>query len=807
MLPLSDPKGRVTRCHNLRPTRDGSGGLEGVGRAAQLIADLLPGARFVPGGTFPLPDGSVSFLLAREEELFIHHEGELLSIGDVGGSATVAVAMTDGWMVMTTGMPLRLRLRNGVWGIAAGERELPRFMFQRLDGTVFFADTAALTAAIDYSSVTGTVNSEDSTAIGKALTDAYMSIAALARDERQFIQPVIARYRLVGEAEEVLYTSAPVMISPSSGLQLQSVEIPVSGSPARSFVSTRVSATGFTLGLRMTSSPDLLAGSPVKRVEILLSPELHPLEPDRICHCELIRKSADRLAVRALLPGLSRSKRPGEPGAAMYSRIGILLGCLDDVMQVAVSAPLPSGSEGEIRLGPYPDPCRSAAEAVARFRLLTRGAAGPAGSTASPGDLIRPPHSFTAMAGTRCGDVVMWGDITSRPFRGYPLDELTAMTSSSVGGATPAAVTVTMEDGKLAVSESVLTGVVPMQLSPLLVYPSGLARSMTVLTPSARCVYPLAPAPGGSMSFRLDPDLAPVSLPEGNPGGFFIPLSTVGGERWPDLVALSSGGAPLLPADVVSTGLGAVTALTPVEGGGSTLDMTRVKFHLFASGGMALLNCRPGKISSLSVTDGRGVPSASCVTATSAGVVALAGGSPVLLAGSRVRPLGPDGLKGTAVGWNAPRRELWIFNGDALEATVIRTDGSGMHTRTVERTASLLSAPSGLLMLTAAGHLLDASRETDVNVRFSYRVRIPTAWLPGSLHRLVVGLFGKVAGTEIDLMTDDGCFDPEAAPLLSLSSTGDLTHPLTVACHAVHSHFLTLVAGGVTSAPSTLRLK
>lgn len=797
----------MERCHNLRPPRDGSGGLEGVGRPAELFTDLLPGAFFVPGGLYALPDGTVSTLLCLEEELYIHHEGELLDMGYAGGDATVAVVMTDGWIVMTTGGPVRLRLRDGVWGIATGEGELPRFMFERLDGTTFFADTAAMTATADYTSVTGTVHSKDAVGIGRALSDAYMSIAALARDERQFIQPVIARYRLVGEGEDVLYTSAPVMISPAAGLQLRSVEIPLSGSPARSLESTRISATGFTLGLRMTSSPDLIECCPVKRVEILLSPELHPLEPGQICHCELMGKSGGGMSVKALLPGLSRGKRPGEPGASMHSRIGRLLGCLESVMQVAASAPLPSAASAEIRLGPYADPCRSTAEAVARFRLLTCGDGKSVGTAGTAVGLIRPPHSFTASAGTRCGDVVMWGDITSRPFRGYPLDEMTVKATILTGGATPAAVAVTMEDGNVAVSSSVIVGVTPLKISPLLVYPSGLARSMTINTPASRSVFALSPAPGGTMSFRLDPDLAPVDLPEGNQGGFFVPVSTVVGEKCPDLVVISPAASPLAPEDAVATGIGAVTAIAPVSGGGSSLDMTRVKFHLFGSGGVALLNCRPWKISSLSVTDSCGVTSAGSVTVTPAGVVALVGGSPVLMSGSRSRSLGPLWLRGTAIGWNSPRSELWIFCRDSLEAYVMGIDGSGLHSRTVERTSSLLTTPEGLLMLTAAGHALDASRETDVNVRFSYRVRFPVSWRPGDICRLVVGLTGKVVGAEINLFSDDGCPDPEALPLLSLSPSGELTHPLTARFHAVHSHYLTLEAGAVTSVPSRLKLK
>lgn len=234
--------------------------------------------------------------------------------------------------------------------------------------------------------------------------------------------------------------------------------------------------------------------------------------------------------------------------------------------------------------------------------------------------------------------------------------------------------------------------------------------------------------------------------------------------------------------------------------------MSRVKFYAFGPGGISMVVCRPGAIGAALLIDRRGVEAAMAVTETPAGVVALAGGEPVLLAGNRVRPV-RERLSGEMAGWNAPRGELWLLRANSLEATVVNPSKGYAYTRSVERIVSLLSTPSGLRLLSASGAVLDASAETGSNDRFVHCSRIPVSFHPGSRRMVRLGLSGTVVAGEASLVTDCGTPDEDAAPLATFSLDGTFVHPCLLAVRAIHCHYMSLRVEGIALSPSKLMLK
>lgn len=797
----------VTRCHNLRPLPEG--GLEGVGRPAELLSDRLPGALFVPGGVFTHPDGVVSTLLVRDFQLIVCKGAETGLLGTIASQPLTAVATGEGWTVMTAEGAVGVAWRDGVWGILPGPATdgLPSMMFERLDGTTFFADTGRYTATGQYDSRSEVLETADAEALASRMSRAYLNVADQAAASRQFIQPVMARYRLRSRSGDVVYTSPPVMVSPEGGLQLTEVDIPMSGEGFRQFGPVRVSARGFTLGLRLARGISDAWREALASVEILVSPQFHPLVAAAPCTGRPVASADNTMVMHTLLPGVSRWRRPGERGGMMHDRVNAVLASLDESMRVVASSPLPSeGSDGCLHLNPYrPGLTSASGEMLVMNRLVARRVEHPA-----PRDVVRslimPPHSFVASASARNGDAVLWGGITSRPFDGYPLEQLCVSASVVPGGATPAAAVVDMSGGARMVRESVFHSLRPVAVSPLLVYPSAEAGKLTLLTPGVQAEFPLSPAAGGKWSFYLDPALAPVALGQGTADGFAVPVARPRPCGWPELVVLADVAAPLSALDVAFSDVGAVKAVAPVARAGSSLDMSRVKFYAFGPGGISMVVCRPGTIGAALLIDRRGVEAAMAVTETPAGVVALAGGEPVLLAGNRVRPV-RERLSGEMAGWNAPRGELWLLRAHSLEATVVNPSKGYAYTRSVERIVSLLSTPSGLRMLSASGAVLDASAETGSNDRFVHCSRIPVSFHPGSRRMVRLGLSGTVVAGEASLVTDCGTPDEDAAPLATFSLEGTFVHPCLLAVRAIHCHYMSLRVEGIAPSPSKLMLK
>lgn len=805
---LSDPQGRVTRCHNFRPDPSGQG-LRGVGSPVEVFPETLPGAVFVPGGEFHHTDGKISLLLCRDTELIVVKGDEKVSLGRYYSKASCAVAMDDGWIVMTGDKALRFRFSEGTWSEGSPAGDMPPMMFERMDGNVFSTTTARLDTNDFYNTRSGSLSMADSESVGDILSDTYLHIASLAMAARQFIQPVVARYRLRGPRGETLYTSAPVLVAPENGPQMTYTDLPAEGDSLNRFGPATVTVKGFTLGLRLTRTPSEAWRALVRNVEILVSPQLHPLMPGGKTHGSIRETNGGKYCLRAWMPGVVPSRRPGEFGGWMRDRVEGVLSHLEDVMKVVASAPFPGAGNNQIHVSPFDPDLYGPKDEINRLRRILSESVREEDCYGTVLRSLSAPHTFTAGAAARNGDTVMWGCLRGHSFPGYPLGELTSSVRLATGGATPCAVTVAMADGSLEVRESVMHGLHPEGISPLLAYPGGEARSMTILTPTVRATFPLTPARGGEWSFYLDPDCAKVALAEGTADGFAVPVSKPGVREWPDVVVMADAGSPLVPKSISYPGVSAVTALEAVPVAGSSPEMSRVKFYAFGTGGTALVTANSGReIASAAVLDRRGVTGPEATTALTGGVAVIAGGSPMILSGSRMRELYP-GLRAKALGWNAPSGELWLFDtgqGPGT-ATVFVMDSCSLFTRTVERTLSTVSPASGLKMLTATGRLLDGGTEKDANVRAVHVSRIPFNRAPASHARLSVGLSGNVPSADIVLTPDNGSGADSHTPLLGVSLSGVLTHPFVPAFRTIHTHYLTLEVSALTGKPSQLTLR
>lgn len=781
----------IDLCHNLRP--DGSGrALEGVPAPAEF-ADKIPGGRFVPGGVYEHPDGSSTILVAVGRELFTVRGDETASLGTLDSEPRVAVAVSDGFLVMTSGGPRRLRIEGNAWGEEGGVTEFPALMFERIDMGSITADYGMSPLDGNYDLRSERPTREDSVLIGRELGEIYEQIADKAVASRRFIQPVMARYRLRGRSGETLYTSAPVLVCPESGTQLCRFDMEMTGDRNNLVRLFTAGAESFTLGLRLMQEPNEAWRSLVRRVEILVSPQFHPYLITSACECNFYRGTAtNSLRLKAWLPGTTGMLRPGDPGGWVRTCVEAVLTDPDAFMHSVVSASPSAGDSRELRLMPFDGSITSFADERNRLRTMVAAAAkAPEADEATR--LLSAPHSFTAEVAATNGDTVAWGNLTAIPFAGFDPGEMITEARVTASG-TPAAVSIGFATGGSVARASSLAGLVPTALSTLLAYPDGDARELTFTARDIKARFELTPAAGGRWAIYLHPDCLPLEPVAGSASGYSAPVPSPRLRRFPDHLALAPVTSPLAPEIFTGTGLVSITALAPGRHAGSSLDISRTRFYVFGRAGASLLAVSSGRrAASVSEIDTRCVPGPEAVAVTPEGVAAIASGVPVMFKGNRVTALRP-GLTADSIAYDPSRHELWLLSEGADRALVLTPDGATLYTRTMPPVSSTLTLPASLLLLTADnGTLLDSSIADDsIETVMELRSSLCDD-CSSTLRRLQLALTGRVESGTVTVQGDNGDTAPGAGyELYRLDLKGQLSHFLTDSFPAGHFHHSTL---------------
>lgn len=418
----------VTECTNLRP--DPGRGLSAVGRP-RLIASL-PGAVPISGGEYTLPDGT--------HIIIVIHDGALKSVSSDGIVTVIAAAaqLTDtptcilpvdgGIIVMfaasrpcryvctqstSGGPPLR-------WARSDLFPQLPPLMFVRHDMSLIGVDIPAFTLGSDYSSIAQTLTDEDGAKVDKIMRDAYRRLCDKALARKLYIQPVFVRYRLIGNRDEVLYTSAPVLVSPDTGLQATGLQLTLTGQGLRQVAGSRLTATAFAPVLTYTVDPDTAWKILVRDVEIEVTPQLHPYSAQLPGTSLRIAYSTAGLEMCVTLPGVNPDGPTGAPGTITAGQVTAIL----DHVEESFLELAPGSTERELTL-------------LDRLLRIDDGENSPGRDFET---CISAPHSFTASTVARSGDTIAWGGLKAIPFDGYALHEMGIKGASASDGAVPTAV-------------------------------------------------------------------------------------------------------------------------------------------------------------------------------------------------------------------------------------------------------------------------------------------------------------------------------------------------------------------------------
>lgn len=498
--------GSVSVCDNLM--RDDVRGGVCVAAAPVAVAEgaWRPLARYHHA---PAGEGASTLMARKSGEgiwtVAVERGGEWREVMRRRGEVRCALARKDGFTVVTedgcTGV--EYDAESDRWRVSQGQPAPPPLTLTAKGAGALTAWTSTVDlSGVTYAGGSFTVPSASRDRVTGAMLDGYDRLLRTAGESGRMVQPVIARYRLIGAEGETVYESAPVLLAPSGRQCTAEVSTAYTYSGGTlSLPAVAIEAQSYRPVLTMAAEEDIGAWRErVSRVEILVSEQWDPVDREGRAGLRFTRAGTSDALAWLRLPGAELTDK------VMAERIAAALSGDGVKMRVAARMDLPAGgTEAEVT-------CTTGEE-------FTESAGGYGKNEANGDELaaIQAPNSFTAGTVMSDGDLVVWGDITPVLAGGNNIAE---MAGERADAAWRGVVRVTMSDGTQATGTfDGVTGM-PVSLGPLISYPHPRARLMEVwietdadgYAPLRHVEIPLSSA-GSGMSAYVSPTLDNIAIP------------------------------------------------------------------------------------------------------------------------------------------------------------------------------------------------------------------------------------------------------------------------------------------------------
>ena len=587
----------------------------------------------------------------------------------------------------------------------------------------------------------GSLPESDGKIVSDRIKNAYARLKAKASGMGLFLQPTVARYRLLDAAGDTIAVSPPVLVGATGGFQC-SGEIKLTSTDALSSLgggavtsrAYRVRLTGFTA---MPHPWNRM----VRSVVLETLRQIDPVDAEGTC-ANTVSNNGSTTTVAVRLAGFSGDATTN----SLRNRNHVVKALAESTGSYLVQSTLA-----------YPFNT-----IPAESRMSLREDAPAAGAETHGITPWRDSVSFHACHTT--GGELFMADPRTEEFTGYPAAnyavELTA-------------------DGQISA------------FSPLLVHPDENATQLTLTFGSGdtrlTATYPLTPVRGTGMAYYLASDLTPMA-PQGAPGQPSSGASTAHAHIEHGVVARFATNRLWRAATRHVCTQGVIMAIADAPRSRSTWDFSRHKLLLFGADGIhvATLNSK-GEFHAVAKLDNRAVasPHAVCVANSTKGLslMAVAGGDVVEVEQGSVSTILRH-CRGERVGWCSRFNELWLSGGGA---PLRRITGIGKTPVEIEanvgNSAMHIMPWHDSLLLIGNGALLDATHEVYPPGGVSITI-VTRHESPDSLRFVRVNAFAAAIKGTITLSGDNGT--RIGAPLLSLKITGALNAPLTQRLMAPH---------------------
>lgn len=738
--------GPVTECFNLiRRVRDGR---EGLGIAPGIVAVAEGECR--PLATRYRSDGSSMTLWTRRiggasTGLWSNTStapDEFLSVAE-GVTARCAMATATGFIVMTDEGPLTLTEQeddgtlttaNRISGIA------PKITIEGVAMGELSATLPAMTMSnVDFSRTSPQLRQSDIKTLGNNLTEAYMMLAATAADGGMWLQPVAARWHLVSDRGERIYSSSPIVIAPAGWQCCSEISAECSKNGSDLNVpSIRLTATAYRIRLSLDAETALeLTAAGVAAIEVSCTPQLHIIDSNGAAPWRLTRQSTDKPLLTTAVPGAtdhfcSRESIFTGQMAQMIASIGTL-----ESTAATIEQPIVAGTTTVVRA--------TTTDTTTEIKQTQRVVSDtqPVYHTPTVEESIlaqiNPPNSFTAATVAVSGETVAWGDITPIIQSGINVEQLC---SQWADGSCDGILRIIRRDGSMAASSFSLGRSPGAWTAAVLVPDTGVASLEIYVRrrSDGSMTYghlTLSTMPDGRHAGKIFPDLCGEKFQPWTGAMPSVMSGVQTGKRNPGMIVAASSRSPLQPLSAIECCHSPIRKLMPAVRSQSTWDFSRCHLYALSAAAIHAVSLSPRqRLTAATMIDPRGIESECSATRTDGKVVALHRGEMIRLQASRTETeIMPKAYRETA--WEAAAQRLWLLDQQGNLSTADGKTGRFSDVGTPVDIEHIHTADNRLWIADSdALYRMETDAETDSRTGTSFirwRSDIP---LPGKMCRI-----------------------------------------------------------------------
>ncbi len=752
---------RVIKCDNVRVKQ---GRLSSVGLPEKL--EIMDADGMTGGRLFAVVDSDVLGRIGLFDSVGGGNLGYALLDGNrrikvlapSPGDVTDAMMLNRNLMVIMSPSGL-MYASVGKTGLDWIGRETgyPDLKFEIYDSSLKEVAIAGRKLSGVYGAESSRLNSTDSATMIKDARGAMTAIMNEAAQRGRFAQGVLARYRLRDQSGRTLFTSVPVLLSHSLGLSFSGEYSAIMASDYKSYEAWKLQAGEFMVRLRMPDDTVTDWRGMVHDVVVEMSCPVHPFGSDTGSVCELRSRANGGMSVLYRSGGSVSHK--GDSVDRASGVVDAMLSAGDKAF--ATVAVISSPMERVGQLVDINPPIAMSGDIDSQLSAIAALSSSPEPVLNSLESLMYQPHLLGATTASRCGDNVVWGDITIGRYGGVPAGILAA---ESVNEPWEGSVTTEFSDRSHITIRCKGENHAPVSLLPMVSYPSADAVKITIKVKRGGKVckgeYSLHEIAGGRYSIWLSSDscyniLEPSTeeLDEVNDSGREVEMSGA--------VAVTHGSdRGKIVAMLPSASSGRVIKLVEMPRRSSAWEGGMLRVYMFSSDGVSVVSTNDsGNKVKVQTIDRRGVSNRRSVTVnTQSGcLVAIAGGDLVNIDRSRVVTMIP-GIGESEVAWDEADRELWVVNLREGFPRVIPDCGDTHYRLTSLSAGRMWSSSSGLIVEDDEANLLDCSlgRVSGItDIHWEMQVEAPLhkeSQRPMALSDCIVELRGKSPNPRMDLL-------------------------------------------------------
>lgn len=644
------------------------------------------------------------------------------------GIVTGAYRCGDGFMILTSAAMYRavfdddssmLRVRQRV-----DPSDYPVIITEVASETTLSMPVGSIKLSGSYSAQSVRLEADDAVRLSKALYDVYCQASSDATASGLFIAPVLCRYRLFDRYGNLLFESVPKLHVPTSRHDNSMTTTLVADVASGRVNAGSMAVPLYGVAVKIPEATGTVAERQVARVEVQLTPQLH--RPDG--RLSATHRLSGGSSLTATMPGCDSSGNATE----RFRRVvmNAVANC-DSMFETVLVVDNPFEA--------------STAERTISLKSIARSVDEECKITSKTSAYNRPlwlsrcrlPHSLTAGACRRDGEITLLGRLAITLFDGHPVEYFT--NHGSLFDNVETVTTVTFSDGRRVVSHRGRFTYKSMKLSPVIVYPDADAVSveLQLCDSDGNNRYVKLPLRAcGRFACYIDDSLSPIDMDAyKDVAEFHLPQASMTAVSYRGNIIVFTGDTPGDDVSGRETGSGDIVAIHPVARQSSTAwESSRSRYYVMGGNGTFSLAFNKSVMMMPVLLDSRPVTRPDAVVTASrrdksACVYAIAGSDIISLDGNCVKTVVSD-TGAAMLMWSSRHAELLAItpSTDAdkpSSARVLHTRFDGWSTRLLPATDSCFCSPTVARLTSTAGNAVyDLGREVSSPVRCVYTAEL-----------------------------------------------------------------------------------